>query len=137
MVVDTSALIAILFGEPEEETFLRILLRASGHARVSAASVLETQIVVRRRYGVAADKALDGLLYRINLAVEPVTLDQLHAAREGYRRFGQGTGRGVLNFGDCFTYALAKVRNEPVLFKGGDFGETDIEAVVWASPPTG
>lgn len=135
MVVDTSALIAILFAEPEEETFLRILLRAGGRARVSAASVLETQIVARRRYGVAADKALDGLLYRINLAVEPITLDQLHAAREGYRRFGQGTGGGALNFGDCFSYALAKVRDEPLLFKGGDFSHTDIDAVVWVSPP--
>ena len=136
MVVDTSALIAILFGEPEEETFLRMLLRAGGRACVSAASVLETQIVARRRYGVAADKPLDGLLYRVNLAIEPVTLDQLHAAREGYRRFGQGTGGGgTLNFGDCFSYALAKVRNEPLLFKGGDFSRTDIDAVAWVSPP--
>jgi ribonuclease VapC len=137
MVVDTSALIAVLFGEPEEETFLRILLRASGHSRISAASVLETQIVARRRYNVSADKALDGLLYRLNLAVEPVTLDQLEAAREGYRRFGHGTGGGVLNLGDCFSYALAKVRSEPILFKGSDFGQTDIEAVAWALPPTG
>jgi len=137
MVVDTSALIAVLFGEPEEEPFLRILLRASGTSSISAAAVLETQTVARRRYKVGADKALDGLLYRLNLAIEPITLDQLEAAREGYRRFGQGTGGGTLNFGDCFSYALAKVRNEPLLFKGADFVQTDIKAVAWALPPQG
>jgi ribonuclease VapC len=135
MVVDTSALIAVLFGEPEEETFLRIMLRASGDGRVSAASVLETQIVARRRYGVAADKALDGLLHRTNIAAEPITLAQLAAAREGYRRFGQGTGGGALNFGECFSYALAKTLDEPLLFKGSDFAKTDIEAVPWTLPP--
>lgn len=137
MVVDTSALIAVLFGEAEEEIFLRILLRASGNSRISAAAVLETQIVARRRYNVAADKALDGLLYRTNLAIEPITLEQLEAARDGYRRFGQGTRGGVLNFGDCFSYALAKTRNEPLLFKGSDFGRTDVAAVPWALPPPG
>jgi ribonuclease VapC len=137
MVVDTSAVIAVLAGEPEEETFLRILLRARGNSFISAAAVLESQIVARRRYNVAADKALDGLLYRLNLAIEPISLDQLEAAREGYRRFGQGTGGGTLNFGDCFSYALAKVRNEPLLFKGGDFSQTDVEAVAWTLPPAG
>ena len=131
MVVDTSAFIAILFGEPEEETFLRLLLRARG-AATSAATVLETQIVARRRYGVAADKAIDGLLYRTNVEIEPVTLEQLEAARESYRRFGQGTGGGALNFGDCFSYALAKVRREPLLFKGNDFNRTDIKPVAWS-----
>ena len=135
MVVDTSALIAVLFGEAEEETFLRILLRASGACRVSAAAVLETLIVAQRRYRAAGDKALDGLLYRTNLRIEPVTLEQLAAAREGYRRFGQGTGGGVLNFGDCFSYALAKTHNEPLLYKGDDFSKTDIESVPWALPP--
>ena len=133
MVVDTSALIAILFGEPEEEIFLRLLLRARG-ARVSAATVLETQIVSRRRYDVAADKALDGLLYRMNLHVEPVTLDQLETAREGYRRFGQGTGGGALNFGDCFSYAVARTEKAPLLFKGSDFARTDVEVVAWTLP---
>ena len=136
MVVDTSALIAVLFGEPEEEIFLRILLRASGACRISAAAVLETLIVAHRRYRVAADKALDALLYRTNLRIEPVTLEQLAAAREGYRCFGQGTGGGVLNYGDCFSYALAKSRKEPLLYKGDDFGKTDIESVPWALPPT-
>lgn len=135
MVVDTSALVAVLFGEPEEEIFLRILLRASGACRISAAAVLETLIVAQRRYRVAADKALDGLLYRTNLKIEPVTLDQLTTAREGYRRFGQGTGGGVLNYGDCFSYALAKTRSEPLLYKGDDFAKTDIESVAWALPP--
>lgn len=133
MVIDTSALIAILFGEPEEETFLRLLLRSRGGA-VSAGTVLETQIVSRRRYNVAADKALDGLLYRMNLNIQPVTLDQLEAAREGYRRYGEGTGGGALNFGDCFSYALAKTLNEPLLFKGNDFTKTDIKAVSWRLP---
>lgn len=135
MIIDTSALIAILFGEPEEETFLRILLRARG-AAVSAATVLETQIVSRRRYKVASDKALDGLLYRMNLHIEPVTLDQFEAAREGYRRFGQGAGQGagqgILNFGDCFSYALAKTSGRPLLFKGRDFVRTDVETVPWS-----
>lgn len=134
MVVDTSALIAVLFGEAEEETFLRILLRASGACRVSASAVLETLIVAQRRYRAAGDKALDGLLYRTNLRIEPVTLEQLAAAREGYRRFGQGTGGGVLNFGDCFSYALAKTHNEPLLYKGDDFSKTDIDSVPWALP---
>ena len=133
MVVDTSALIAILFGEPEEETFLRLLLRARG-AAVSAATVLETQIVARRRYGVASDKALDGLLYRLNLRLQSVTLEQLEAARDGYRRYGQGTGDGALNFGDCFSYALAKAHDEPLLFKGTDFGRTDVRIVGWSLP---
>ena len=133
MVVDTSALIAILFGEPEEETFLRILIRARG-AAVSAGTVLETQIVSRRRYNVAADKALDGLLYRVNLNIHVVTLDQLEMARQGYRQYGQGTGGGALNFGDCFSYALAKTLNEPLLFKGDDFGKTDIRTVDWQLP---
>jgi ribonuclease VapC len=130
MVVDTSALIAVLFGEPEEETFLRVLFRARP-AAVSVGTVLETQIVSRRRYNIASDKALDGLLYRTHLHVEPVTLDQLELAREGYRRFGQGTGGGALNFGDCFSYALAKARGEPLLFKGADFTKTDIQIAPW------
>jgi ribonuclease VapC len=136
MVVDTSALVAVLFGEPEEEVFLRILFRAGGTCRVSAAAVLETLIVAQRRFRVAADKALDGLLYRTNVGIEPVTLEQLSAARDGYRRFGQGTGGGVLNFGNCFSYALAKTNNEPLLYKGDDFAKTDIEAVPWSLPPT-
>ena len=135
MVVDTSALIAILFGEPEEEAFLRVLLRARG-AAVSAATVLETQIVSRRRYNVSSDKALDGLLYRINSSIEPVTLTQLEIARDGYRRFGQGTGGGALNFGDCFSYALARAREEPLLFKGEDFAKTDVEPVNWRFSPS-
>ncbi len=91
--------------------------------------------MAQRRYRAAGDKALDGLLYRTNLRIEPVTLEQLAAAREGYRRFGQGTGGGVLNFGDCFSYALAKTHNEPLLYKGDDFSKTDIESVPWALPP--
>lgn len=130
MVVDTSALIAILFGEPEEETFLRLIYRARG-ARVSIATALETLIASRRRYNVASDKAFDGLLHRLRLALDPVTLDQLEFARDGYRRYGQGTGGGKLNFGDCFSYALARARGEPLLFKGDDFTGIDIEAVPW------
>ncbi len=126
MIVDSSALVAVVLDEPTADAILEVLVRES-RVRVSAADLLETWMVIDRRETAESAQILAGLLARIDLGVEPVTLTQVEIARNAFRLYGKGSGHGArLNFGDCFAYALAKERSEPLLFVGNDFGQTDI-----------
>ena len=127
MIVDTSAVLAVLFDEPDAERYARAIGEAS-HCRMSAASFLEAAIVLESRLGTAAGPELDRILERGRIELAPVTADHAQAARRAWRRFGKGNHPAGLNFGDCFVYALAEATLEPLLFKGGDFALTDIEA---------
>ena len=125
MVIDTSALIAILSAEPEAETFATAIAAATSRL-LSAASFLETAVVVESRHGSAGGEKLDELIQVAHIQIEPVTAEQAAAARLAYRSFGKGRHPAALNFGDCFAYALAKVTDKPLLFKANDFNRTDI-----------
>jgi len=130
MIVDSSALIAILRGEPEADLFNRMIDEADS-CRMSAASFLETAIVVDGVRDPVASRRLDEFLLTAQIAIEPVTEHQAQLARAAYRDFGKGSGHPAgLNFGDCFAYALARDKNEPLLFKGGDFSHTDIASAL-------
>ncbi|MCW3847532.1 type II toxin-antitoxin system VapC family toxin [Sphingomonas sp. LB-2] len=129
MIVDTSAIVAILLGEAEGSEFERKLENVSGSKRMSAGSRIELSAILFRTSGEVLEARGGQLLLDLGVMIEPVTLDQVQTARDAYRRFGRGSGKpGCLNFGDCFAYALAKARGEPLLFKGGDFAQTDIIA---------
>ncbi|HKW64902.1 MAG TPA: type II toxin-antitoxin system VapC family toxin [Candidatus Acidoferrum sp.] len=128
MVIDTSAVVAILLAEPEREHFLK-LLSESGIRLVSAANVLETSIVVESRRGEAAGRELDLFLHRAKVEMVPVDEEQVSIARYAWRKFGKGRHPAALNFGDCFAYALTKTSNEPLLAKGEDFSKTDLPLV--------
>jgi ribonuclease VapC len=127
VIIDASALVAILKAEPEQETFVQIIARA-GHCRISAATYLETAIVIDRARDPVASRKLDSFLVANNIAIAEVTAEQARIARQAYRDFGRGSGHPAqLNFGDCLTYALAKETGEPILFKGDDFSHTDLD----------
>jgi ribonuclease VapC len=126
MIVDTSALIAIVQDEPERPAFIEAL-DAAESCTVSAAILVETSIVIDARYGAEGVRALDLLLLRAEVEVAPVDADQALLARIAFQRFGKGRHPAGLNFGDCFSYALARAYAEPLLFKGGDFSQTDVE----------
>jgi ribonuclease VapC len=128
MVIDTSALIAILTSEPEVDAFLAAI-DADQLRLVSAASVLESAIVLGNKYGDGGSHELDLLIAKVPLTVVPVDLDQLEWARHAFLRFGRRRHAAGLNFGDCFSYALSKSSGEPLLFKGVDFGRTDVQTV--------
>jgi len=126
MIVDTSALIAILRDERDAMAFAKAIADAPMR-RISAASYVETAAVIDASRDPIASRQFDDLLREARLVIEPVTEAQARIAREAYRDFGRGSGHPAnLNFGDCFAYALAKARNEPLLFKGDDFAHTDI-----------
>ena len=127
MIVDTSAVLAVLFGEPDAERYERAIAGAS-RCSMSVASFLEAAIVLESRTGAEAGHQLDLLLERGPIELVPVTPDHGRAARRAWRRFGKGNHPAGLNFGDCFAYALAEAAREPLLFKGQDFALTDIEA---------
>ena len=127
MIVDSSAVLAILFSEPDARRHAGAIMAASP-CRISVANVLEASIVVERRGGDATAHELDTLLKSAEIELVPVTIEHLEAARRAWRRFGKGNHPAALNFGDCFAYALAKATGEPLLFKGEDFAQTDIEA---------
>ena len=128
MVVDTSALVAILNDEPERRAFNESIEAASA-TYVSAANLLETRIVLFAGSGEAAILALDAFLLESGITVVEVSSRIADLAFDAYRRFGKGTGHGAgLNFGDCFSYALAKHLDVPLLFKGDDFSRTDIRS---------
>ena len=127
MIVDSSAVLAILFNEPDARRHAGAIMAASP-CRMSVANVLEASIVVERRGGAAAAHELDTLLERAEVELVPVTIEHLEAARRAWRRFGKGNHPAALNFGDCFAYALASTTREPLLFKGEDFSRTDIDA---------
>ncbi|MCK6443120.1 type II toxin-antitoxin system VapC family toxin [Elstera cyanobacteriorum] len=128
MVIDTSAIIAILLGEPEAPELARAIEDGSPRL-LSAANLLETSMVIEARKGDAAGRELDLLLYRAGIDVVPVDQEQAEIARVAWRRYGKGRHPANLNFGDCFAYALAKTTGLPLLFKGDDFSQTDIGRV--------
>jgi ribonuclease VapC len=125
VILDTSALVAILFQEPEAEDFARLIL-AADICRLSVASHLELAIVLERQARPDAARQAEAFLRAAAIVVEPVTLQQGALARQAYYDFGWGRHRARLNFGDCFAYALAKAMDEPLLFKGLDFLQTDV-----------
>jgi ribonuclease VapC len=125
MVVDSSALVAILFGEAEADRFVDAIAEAEPRL-ISAANLLEAAIVVDNQLGAAAGRQLDRFVERARIEIEPVTEEQVRIARQAYVDYGRGNHPAGLNFGDCFAYALAKAAGEPLLFKGEDFARTDI-----------
>jgi ribonuclease VapC len=125
MIVDTSAALAIVLGEPGFEVFATAI-SASETRRISAASFLEASIVAETRAGDRGLRQFDSFIRESELAVEPVTYEHALIAREGFSHYGKGRHPADLNFGDCFAYALAKSTSEPLLFKGGDFRQTDV-----------
>jgi ribonuclease VapC len=133
MVIDTSALVAMLSDEPEAERF-EALVEADPVRLMSTASYLETAIVVESRLGEAGGRELDLWLHRAAVDLVAVHPEQAHAARVAYRRYGKGRHVAGLNYGDCVAYALAKISGEPLLFKGDDFTRTDLVAVSAAEP---
>ena len=129
MVIDSSALIAILETEPEAEQLAEAIEQDQVRL-ISAASVLETTIVIESRRGEGGGKALNMLMEKIAIEVIPVTAEHALIACQAYRRFGKGRHPAKLNFGDCFSYAAAKLRCEGLLFKGNDFNQTDIACCI-------
>ena len=126
MVIDTSAVVAILRQESGAEDLLRRLTGA-GSRRISTASLLEAAIVLEAKSGERGGEQLDLFLARAQIEVEPVTAEQVRIARKAWRRYGKGSGHAAgLNFGDCFSYALAQSLGEELLYKGADFAETDL-----------
>jgi ribonuclease VapC len=130
MIVDTSALIAILKQEPEWETFANILDSVDS-SRISASTYVELSIVVDRWKNPTASRRIDELIEQFRITIEPVSVEQARIARQAYRDYGKGSGHPAsLNFGDCFSYALARAKREPILFKGADFVHTDLRSAV-------
>jgi ribonuclease VapC len=125
MILDTSSLVAILAKEPDFERYVDAISRAS-RCRMSAGNLLELSMVIEGQFGAEVLRQCDALMRRIDVVIEPVTVDQAHAARQAFHDFGKGRHPEGLNFGDCFAYALAKITGEPLLFKGDDFKKTDI-----------
>ena len=125
MVIDTSALLAILLEEPDGDALLQAIIDDPVRL-ISAGTLLEAGIVADNNPNRRKGPALDALLSATDVRVEPVTEEQARLAREAYRRFGKGNHRAALNFGDCFAYALSKLSGEPLLFKGADFPATDV-----------
>jgi ribonuclease VapC len=125
MVIDTSALVAILAGEAERHAFNE-LIEAAPVRLISAATVLEASLVIESRKGEHGGRELDLFLHRAQFQIVPVDADQVELARAAYRVYGKGRHAAALNFGDCFSYALAKQRGEPLLYKGEDFSRTDL-----------
>lgn len=127
MIVDGSALLAILLAEPERERFAQALDNAPVR-RLPAVNFVEAAARIDMRGNPLASDAFDDLIRKAGITVEPVTTEQAHLARRAYRAYGRGSGYPArLNLGDCFAYALAKDKDEALLFKGEDFGHTDVE----------
>ena len=129
MVIDTSAIAAILFDEPERRRFIE-LIGAASRRLLSAASRVEATLVIEGRKHEAGRVDLELFLAEAGIEIVAVTPDHADLACKAWRRFGKGNHPAALNFGDCFAYALAKASGEPLLFKGDDFARTDIAAAV-------
>ena len=126
MIVDSSAVLAVLYREPDAARYEAAIAATAG-CRMSVASVLEAAIVLEARGGAAAGHELDTFLQDAATELTPVSAEHLDAARRAWRRFGRGNRPAALNFGDCLAYALANATGEPLLFKGEDFARTDVE----------
>lgn len=129
MVIDTSAIVAMLGGEPEAPDF-EAAVDDDEVRLMSTATLLETAIVIESRYGEAGGRELDLWLHRADVGLIPVDREHLDMARHAFRTYGKGRHPAGLNYGDCFSYALAAVSAEPLLFKGDDFPRTDIRAAL-------
>lgn len=127
MILDTSALAAIFFREPEKERFTRLIQEAD-QCLISTGTYVELSIVLERRGGPHGRRECDAFFRRAGIVIEPLTVEHAHIARQAYHDFGKGRHPAGLNMGDCFAYALAKSTGEPLLFKGSDFSRTDIES---------
>ncbi len=128
MILDASALLALLLDEPEAEEF-RAAVEEDPTRLVSADNLLEAALVIEARKGEPGGRELDALIQKAEVVVVPVDAEQVFEARKAYRRFGKGRHPAALNFGDLFTYALARTSGEPLLFKGDDFAKTDVSRV--------
>jgi ribonuclease VapC len=125
MVLDTSALLAILQDEPERRAF-NVAIEAADSRLLSTASFVEASVVLEVRYGAEAVRELDAFIDRAGITLVPVDAEQARVARLAFSRYGKGRHRASLNFGDCFAYALALTRGESLLYKGDDFLHTDL-----------
>lgn len=130
MVIDTSALIAILLGEPESARLAKAIAETPVRL-MSAFSALETAIVIEAKKDESGGRELDLLLHRAQVDIVPLNAEQMALARSAWRRFGKGRHAAGLNLGDCCAYALSKYAGYPLLFKGDDFPQTDLQAVAY------
>jgi ribonuclease VapC len=133
MVIDTSAVLAILLAEPEAAAFA-VAVANDPKRLISALSVLEAAIVITARKGPPGGRELDLLIHSAGITVVSLDADQVLLARAAHAKFGRGHHGAALNLGDCCSYALACISGEPLLFKGGDFTRTDIEAAYYPRP---
>ena len=129
MIVDTSAVQAILQDEPERRRFNEAV-EAADSRLMSVATFVEVSIVIESRFGAEGLHHLDLFVDRAGMELVPVDVEQTRVARGAFSRFGKGRHRAALNYGDCFSYALAQVMGEPLLYKGEDFSGTDIRSVL-------
>lgn len=129
MIIDTSAVLAILFDEEDAERYANAISKAEV-CRMSAASFVEAAIVVEAQTDATGSRQFDAFVRQAEIVVEPVSEEQAHVARQAYTDFGKARHPAGLNFGDCFSYALAKVTGEPLLYKGDDFPKTDVEGAL-------
>ena len=130
MIVDSSAILAIIKGEPEGPAFA-VALEEADVLRISAANFFETSILVDSYESPTLAARFEELMQRAKIAIEPFTAEQARIARQAYRDYGKGSGhKANLNFGDCFSYALAREKWEPLLYKGNDFVHTDLRSAL-------
>lgn len=129
MIVDTSAVVAILFAERDAEIYAQAIAEAES-CKISAANFVEVSVVIEAQTKEGGSRQLDAFVRRAGIAIEPVSEEQAYIARQAYADFGKGRHAAALNFGDCFSYALAKATGEPLLFKGRDFSKTDLESAL-------
>jgi ribonuclease VapC len=128
MVIDTSAIMAIIYAEPEELIFLEII-NDSEECLLSSPSYVEASIVLGTKHGQQGRENLNLLIEALSITIVPFTVEQAQLASEAFLKFGKGRHPAKLNMGDCFSYALAKSTNQPLLFKGNDFIDTDIDTI--------
>jgi ribonuclease VapC len=129
MIIDTSAILAILFGEPDAEIYAEAIAGAEARL-ISAANYLEAAITVDNQAGLAAGRQFDAFVEEAGLQIEPTTEAHASIARRAYLDYGKGNHPAKLNFGDCFAYALAKATGRPLLYKGADFSKTDVQSAL-------
>src|SRR5580692_996020 len=127
MIVDTSAVIAVLFEESDADIYANAIAQAA-ECRMSAATFVEISIVIEAQTKGSGSRQLDAFIRRADIVIEPVTEEQAHLARQAYTDFGKGRHSAGLDYGDCFSYALAKATGQALLFKGKDFAKTDLVA---------
>ena len=130
VVLDTSAVAAVIFGEPDAEAFAATLTRHGGELSISAVTRVELEIVLEARQGSEAVSDAEAMFDRLGVMTEPLDAAQASSACASWRRFGKGRHPAGLNLGDCFSYALARAAGAPLLFKGNNFAQTDIESAL-------